>query len=487
MQLYKTVRSAALKKAPPGVWSKYGSKCLFIVLVMLLQACKQPLAIEGEGDIVDLNGSSHGCTLEEFQAEDVACTQNEVSGEFQISYQAVPREGWRFVKWEGGWCSRKSIDPVCVMDFSAATVAFWDSEHADVVIPATTAVFEPEGALALYRDQVAEVDQYLRDIEFSGSVLIGIGDDTLLARGYGLADRDKGHTNRSDTRFRIASMTKTFTAGAIMLLEERQLLRTDDSLCDYLQECPATWQAITLEHLLLHTSGIPDYVTDFWQPGDPYVPWDLSITKTGVLDTFVELPLEFPPGSDWDYSNSGYFLLGLVIEAASGVSYSQFLQDNIFGPLGMEDTGIHVVKRSKLASPYDVDYDVPRINPVAVYSAGAMYSTVVDLQRWERAMHSDVLLSDSTRAKLLMNYVELDCPGSCTRGHTYGWKRENWSGIDIFWHDGFLPGWNSMLLSSFQEEHPSVIVLQNSTGDNQGSVVLALDIGRMISGYDPRL
>lgn len=460
------------------------NKYLFIFLVLLLQACKQPLAIEGEGDIVDLDGSGHGCTLEEFQAADIACTENEISGEFQVSYQAVPREGWRFVKWQG-WCSQKSVDPVCLMDTPVAAVAWWDSLYPDVSMPVTTAVFEPEGALALYRDQVAEVEQYLRDIEFTGSVLVGIGDDTLLARGYGLANREKGHTNRLDTRFQIASLTKSFTAASIMMLEDRQLLSTDDQLCDYLEECPASWQAVTLHQLLIHTSGIATYLTD-----DPPTGIDLlrnlNATQTDVLDTFVDLPLDFVPGTDWKYSNSGYFLLGMVIEAASGVSYSQFLQDNIFDPLGMEDTGITPENRSNFATGYGDGAEMPRASTTVLYAAGALYSTVVDLQLWERAMHSDLLLSDSAREKYLTAYADLTCPGSCTRGYAYGWNRENWSGLDILQHSGDLPGWRATLFSSFQDEYPSIIVLKNSSSEEPVPVLVALDIGRMISGFDPR-
>lgn len=461
------------------------SKYLFILLVLLLQACKQPLAIEGEGDIVDQNGSGHGCTLEEFQAGDIACTENDVSGEIQIKYQAVPREGWRFVKWQGGWCSRKSIDPTCVMDFPSAVVALWDSQYADVIIPATTAVFEPEGALALYRDQVAEVEQYLQDIEFSGSILVSVGDDTLLARGYGLANRKKGHTNRYNTRFQIASLTKAFTGASIMLLEDRQLLSTDDQLCDYLEECPASWQAVTLHQLLIHTSGIPTYLTDNPPTGLDLLA-DLSATRRDVLDAFIDLPLDFVPGTDWKYSNSGYFLLGLVIEAASGVSYSQFLQDNIFDPLGMEDTGITPRNRSQFATGYGDDAVMPLASPTVLYAAGAIYSTVVDLQLWERAIHSDVLLSDSAREKYLTAYAELTCPGNCTRGYAYGWNRENWSGLDMLQHSGDLPGWRATVFSSFQDEYPSIIVLKNSSSDQPVPVLVALDVGRIVSGFDPR-
>jgi CubicO group peptidase (beta-lactamase class C family) len=398
---------------------------------------------------------------------------------------AVPREGWRFVEWQG-WCAPQSVDPLCEMNASAASVALWDSLHPDVNMPELTAVFEPEGALALYREQVEEVDQYLVDIEFSGSVLVSIGDDTLLARGYGLADQAKGYTNKQNTRFRIASLTKPFTAASIMMLEERQLLSTGDQICDYLDDCPAAWQAVTLHQLLSHTSGIPDLFRDIPTEEAFGLMWNFDVTQTSVLNTFLELPLEFSPGTEWEYSNSGYFLLGLVIEAVSGTSYSQFLEKNIFEPLGMSNTGASTVRRSQLAVGYDAGFETPQINPIATFSSGSVYSTVVDLRLWERAMHSDVLLSDSTREKYLSAYVDTFCPGSCVGGQAYGWIRENWDGLDILLHSGWLPGWRSGMFSSFQDEYPSIIVLQNTSTDGPEPVLLGLDIGRMISGYDPR-
>ncbi len=115
-------------------------------LLFILTACKHPLAIEGEGDIVDLNGSDHGCTLEQFQAEDIACTENEVLGDYDVEYSAVPRDGWEFVGWTGP-CAPRSVVPTCTLSTTAAAVEFWDAEYAEYPIPATIAHFEriPEG------------------------------------------------------------------------------------------------------------------------------------------------------------------------------------------------------------------------------------------------------------------------------------------------------------------------------------------------------
>ncbi len=270
------------------------------------------------------------------------------------------------------------------------------------------------------------------------------------------------------------------------MLEERQLLSTDDLLCDYLEECPADWQAMTLHQLLTHTAGLPNYLDSAWDSDDYGLLWTLEATEPEVLETLYEMPLEFLPGTDRAYSNSGYFLLGKVIEAVSGTSYSQFLQDNIFGPLGMEDTGIEPSSRSNFASGYHANSLVPKLSSTTMKSSGGIYSTVIDLQLFERAMQTDVLLSDSAREKFLMTHVDVPCSGNCTRGQAYGWNRENWSGIDILWKDGWNPGWSSMLISSFQDEHPSVIVLQNTTGGAPYVVPVALDIGRMLSGFDPR-
>jgi CubicO group peptidase (beta-lactamase class C family) len=171
---------------------------------------------------------------------------------------------------------------------------------------------------------------------FSGSVLISQHGQVLLSKGYGMADRAQKTPNGPQTRFGIGSNTKQFTAAAILLLQVRGKLKVTDLICKYIPDCPSAWSVITIKELLTHTSGIIDYVntlSDFVGYAGP------PLTPLQITAHFRDLPLEFVPGTTWKYSNSGYFLLGYIIEQVSGVSYETFLQNNILTPLHLGDTG----------------------------------------------------------------------------------------------------------------------------------------------------
>ncbi len=182
-------------------------------------------------------------------------------------------------------------------------------------------------------EQVAQY--YLSNKTFMGSVLVAHGSDVLLSKGYGSANLEWNIPNAPNTKFRLGSVTKQFTAASILLLEERGKLKTSDPVKILMPDAPAAWDKITIYNLLTHTSGIanftsfPDYGTQ-----EPF-----ATTPEKLVARFRDKPLDFQPGEKWSYSNSGYVLLGYLIEKASGESYEKFVQDNIFGPLGMKDSG----------------------------------------------------------------------------------------------------------------------------------------------------
>jgi CubicO group peptidase (beta-lactamase class C family) len=216
----------------------------------------------------------------------------------------------------------------------------------------------------------------------TGSVLIARGGQVLLSRGYGLADEASQAANTPETRFRIGSNTKQFTAAAILLLQEHGKLSVQDTVCKYIPDCPEAWRPMTLHHLLTHTSGIPDYINS---PGFPAL-IGTPATPEELIARFRNWPLLFAPGTRWSYSNSGYTLLGYVIERVSGESYAQFLQDNIFGPLGMTNTS----SDSNTPQPpaHATGYLSAGVQPVYLdmsefYAAGALASTVEDMLRWD--------------------------------------------------------------------------------------------------------
>jgi CubicO group peptidase (beta-lactamase class C family) len=167
---------------------------------------------------------------------------------------------------------------------------------------------------------------------FMGSVLVARGDTVLLDRGYGSANLEWQIPNSPTTKFRLGSVTKQFTAACVLLLEERGKWKVSDPIKSYWPEAPAAWDRITLFHLLTHTSGIPSF-TGFPDYRDSEAK---ATTPEKLVERFRDKPLEFEPGSKWNYSNSGYVLLGYLIEKVSQQSYPQFLQANIFTPLGMK-------------------------------------------------------------------------------------------------------------------------------------------------------
>ena len=156
-----------------------------------------------------------------------------------------------------------------------------------------------------------------------------------MSKGYGLANVELEVPNTPQTKFRVGSVTKVFTASAIMLLQERAKLSLQDSICKYLSDCPASWQPITIHHLLSHTSGLAKHDT----AGVYLKTAMLPMTLPQLIETFKNKPMDFQPGEKFDYNNNGYLLLGQVIEKVSGQSYEAFLKENIFLPLKMADSG----------------------------------------------------------------------------------------------------------------------------------------------------
>ena len=198
-------------------------------------------------------------------------------------------------------------------------------------------------ALAAAPTQSAEVgnqlDSYMqRQVKlnhFTGTVLVGRNGKFLLAKGYGYANAKLETPNALQTKFRVGSLTKQFTATAIMQLREKGLVSLQDSICRFLQPCVAPWKPVTLHHLLSHTSGIAGYGAMPDPKTHTIPPW----TASQIAAQFRDAPLEFEPGTQWKYSDWGYCLLGLVIERVTGKPYAQVLREQIFEPLGMHDTG----------------------------------------------------------------------------------------------------------------------------------------------------
>jgi CubicO group peptidase (beta-lactamase class C family) len=289
---------------------------------------------------------------------------------------------------------------------------------------------------------------------FNGVVLVARDGKVLVTRNYGMANLEDSVPNTQQTRFPIASMTKTFSATAVMMLQERGKLSVTDLICKHLSDCPTAWQQITIHHLLTHTSGIPDY-TDFpdWlETRGQLAPY------TSTIDRFKDKPLEFKPGEKYKYSNSGYVLLGLVIERVSGQTYEGFVRDNIFAPLKMVNTGYDDSKTILLHRAIGYSREgirlirAPYMHMPISKSAGALYSTVADLLLWDQALYTEKLLSRKS----------LDAMFTIFKGdYGYGWHIDKQFNHRRVFHTGVILGFKTSI-DRYLDDKVSVIILSNS-------------------------
>ena len=325
----------------------------------------------------------------------------------------------------------------------------------------------------------AELDAFLDSLvqrgQFSGVVLVARGDQVVFNQGYGAADRERNIPNTPQTRYRLGSVTKPFTALAILMLQAQGRLDVQDPICQYIPDCPPAWQEITIHHLLTHTSGIPsltelpDYQVTKATPSPP----EQSIAR------FRNLPLEFRPGAAWKYSNSGYILLGYILEQASGQPYEVYLQEHIFDPLGMSNTG-YDHNQDDLAVGYaDVSSPAEFIDMSIPFAAGGLYSSAEDLYRWDRALFTRQLLPPESLDKMLTAYAfGTDQAGV---GYGYGWYVGELFGRRWVGHPGRIEGF-SAVNAWFPDDDVTIVVLMNQ-GDLSAFSVLEQIQGRVFGEH----
>jgi CubicO group peptidase (beta-lactamase class C family) len=310
------------------------------------------------------------------------------------------------------------------------------------------------------------VDNLLQ--HFMGSVLIVRHGQVLVDRSYGSANLEWKIANSASTKFRIGSLTKQFTSASILLLAERGKLRLEDPVSKYLDNSPDAWRGITLLHLLTHTSGIVS-ITDL--PGE-----QAALTRGGtpaeIVERFRNQPLLFPPGTQARYSNSGYILLGMVVEKASGEPYATFLQKNIFDPLGMRDTGVDndADILGNRASGYRMEAGTLRhadfIDMRIPFAAGDLYSTTHDLMRWQEALFGGKLLQPQSLKRMTT-------PGKDDFGLGVMVKQDQ--GELVISHTGGIQGFVAGL-RYYPEKRLSVIVLSNT--ESKDTLELAEQLSR---------
>jgi CubicO group peptidase (beta-lactamase class C family) len=312
-------------------------------------------------------------------------------------------------------------------------------------------------------DQV--VQQRVDAKQFMGSVLVARADQVVFNKAYGSANLEWGVANTTTTKYRIGSITKQFTAASILLLEERGKLKLDDPVRKHFAEAPAAWDGVTLKHLLSHTSGIPSF-TSFPE----YAKLKYHHTPvTELVGLFKDKPLEFAPGEKWVYSNSGYVLLGCIIEKAAGVSYADFVQANIFTPLAMNDSGYDsnaavIARRAAGYTPSGESLNNADFVHMSVpHAAGALYSTTEDLLRWQRGLYGGKLLSAASLAKMtapVKNDYALGI-GVQTGKHR------------LYSHGGGIEGFNTHL-AYYPDTQTTVVALSNVNGVAPSEIVSKL-------------
>ncbi|MBK9154314.1 MAG: serine hydrolase [Chloracidobacterium sp.] len=340
-----------------------------------------------------------------------------------------------------------------------------------LVFSLLAAVSAQNAAAPSAQEVISKVDEYMALAEridrFNGAILVARDGKPLVSRGYGMANVEWDIPNSPKTAFRLGSVTKPFTSVAIMILQERGKLSISDPACKYISDCPAAWEPITIRHLLTHTSGIPNY-TAF--PGFLEKRAMMPLGANELLADYKSKPLDFAPGERNSYSNSGYHLLGVIIEKASGKSYAEFLQENIFGPLGMKQTGYDthrdVIKWRAAGYRREGDGFVhaPYMDMLIPYSAGALYSTVGDLLIFDQALLTDKLLTQKSRDEMFTPFK-----GNYALGWGVGKRFERASTS----HGGAINGFASQFIR-FPDDKVTIVVLSNVQGSGVDKVANAL-------------
>jgi CubicO group peptidase (beta-lactamase class C family) len=336
-------------------------------------------------------------------------------------------------------------------------------------------------------DTAANVDklmsQYADCCSFTGTVLVSDHDKVIFKKGYGLANREWNIPNTPEVKFRLGSITKQFTSMLIMQQVAKGSMKLDGHLSDYLPYYRRdTGSKVTISQLLSHTSGIPSY-TD-----DPKFFADFSRNYYAVDDfvkKFCSGDLQFEPGTKFHYDNSGYFLLGAILEHVTGKTYEALLKENILVPLGMKDSGYdhYADILPKRASGYEQDLagivNAPYLEMALPYAAGSLYSTVEDLYKWDQALYTDKLVPADLKQKLFTPNLE---------NYGYGWNihiipaDEPGAGQTMISHGGGINGFNT-LEQRLAGDHDLIVIFNNTPGANLDE--MAKGIRAILYGREP--
>jgi CubicO group peptidase (beta-lactamase class C family) len=314
------------------------------------------------------------------------------------------------------------------------------------------------------QEAIIRIDKYMNELAeeqaFSGSVLIAQGDNILLNAGYGLANIENNEPNIPQTRYHIGSVTKQFTAMAVLILHAQEKTDVNQPVCSHIPDCPDNWKAITIHQLLTHTSGITDSSQIYVEKNKPDIEYELE----EIVSWFKYEPLEFEPGEKFSYSSTGYLLLGYLIEEVSGEPYELFLDQQIFEPLGMANTG-YASDDAGIAVGYSYNgFEAEYVNPSLAYSAGGMYSTVEDLYQWDRSFYTAELIPSELIDAIFTPYISTSyfpaAPPYEQVSYGYGWFAGERMGHRVAGHGGSYNGFRA-LIEHYPDDEITIIVLSN--------------------------
>jgi CubicO group peptidase (beta-lactamase class C family) len=336
------------------------------------------------------------------------------------------------------------------------------------------------GLLSAQSETTAQLDSvaraYAKERGFMGSILVARGGDVLLEEGYGMANLEWDVPNTRDTKFRLGSITKQFTATLVLKLHEQGKIGLEDPISKYVPDLPEAWRPVTIHQLLNHTSGIVSYtgLPEFRSPKMRRVP----LTPLEIVLLSKENKLDFQPGEGFKYNNTGYVLLGHLIEKVSGEKYDAFLKAQIFDPLSMKNSGYDwtrpLLKRRASGYGYNrgnktyqnadfLDMSLP-------HAAGSLYSTVGDLLIWHRALSTGKLLKKES-------FDRMFTPGKNDYG--YGWIIQTRDGQKRIGHGGGINGFSTMI-QRYPDQDAVVIALGNVENGDTGP--LAERLGTALFG-----
>lgn len=314
----------------------------------------------------------------------------------------------------------------------------------------------------------AQIDGFFTNLvgkqNFSGSVLVARDGQTIIDKGYSMADWSHNTPNSADTRFFLGSLTKEFTATAILILQERGKLHVQDSPCVYINPCPSPWKPVTIQEMLSHTSGIPE---------EDGIPVSNASTPAGWIYLFNNYPLAFTPGSQFSYCSVCFQILAYVVERASGQSYVQFLEQNIINPLHMTSTTFdsnvyyaqanHATGYASWQSPADtLGWDEIGMDSqwTFLFGSGVLTTTVGDLYLWDQGLNDHKILSQQS---LNQAYTAVSSTSMfANSGYGDGWfiGKSPVSGHRLIWHYGSIDGFRTYI-GRYVDDNVTIIFLSN--------------------------